>query len=164
MQDEQKSMAEKQYGTEKSTLKHSESKENHEYPQNSITNSNTMTNSNTFYSLDTENNGEMGDRNKLEHINDTDFFSINEIMELKELLTVKHKLMKVVNEESSSYNSNTNSHSINNITFDDIQPQTILISRKVFKEFKEFTKEHNTTLKQSVSLALLNYMNGFRNK
>ncbi|MHB9141449.1 MAG: hypothetical protein ACYC25_06205 [Paludibacter sp.] len=88
----------------------------------------------------------------------TALFSMREIMELKELLQIKDKLMTVVKEEGSIYNS------INNYVFDDIKPQTIHISQKVFKEFKMFTKEHNTTLKQAVSSALLHYMNSFKNE
>lgn len=89
-------------------------------------------------------------------------FSMREIMELKELLQIKDKLMTVVKEENGSYNSINNIHSINNTVFDDIKPQTIHISQKVFQEFKMFTKEHNTTLKQAVSSALLHYMNSFK--
>jgi len=107
-----------------------------------------------------ENGQETADYN--EH--STALFSISEIMELKELLQIKDKLMSVVKEEGSSYNSINNIHSINNYVFDDIKPQTIYISQKVFKEFKMFTKEHNTTLKQAVSSALLHYMNSFKNK
>lgn len=94
----------------------------------------------------------------------TALFSMREIMELKELLQIKDKLMTVVKEEGSIYNSINNIHSINKYVFDDIKPQTIHISQKVFKEFKMFTKEHNTTLKQAVSSALLHYMNSFKNE
>ncbi|MCG9969444.1 hypothetical protein L9W92_15640 [Pelotomaculum terephthalicicum JT] len=94
----------------------------------------------------------------------TALFSVREIMELKELLQIKDKLMTVVEEEGISYNSINSINSINNNVFDDIKPQTIHISQKVFKEFKMFTKEHNTTLKQAVSSALLHYMNSFKNK
>lgn len=108
-----------------------------------------------------ENGHEIADRNQ----HNTALFSMREILELKELLQIKDKLMTVVKEEGNSYNSNNNSinNSINNNVFEDIKPQTIHISQKVFKEFKMFTKEHNTTLKQAVSSALLHYMNSFKN-
>ena len=107
-----------------------------------------------------ENEHETADCNEY----NTALFSMREIMELKELLQIKDKLMTVVKEEGNSYNSINNIHSINNNVFDDIKPQTIHISQKVFQEFKMFTKEHNTTLKQAVSSALLHYMNSFKNK
>jgi len=160
VRDEQKSIAEKEYGTEKSVLDHVESKEKYEIAENSI--NNTMTNSNIIYSLNAEGNDEMNDYNKLEQTSNINHFSINEIMGLKELLKIKHKLMEIVNEEGSNYNSITNINSINNTTFNDIQPQTIHVSQNVFKEFKEFTKQHNTTLKQAVSAALLHYMKSFK--
>lgn len=158
MQSEQKTITDKEYNTGKNTSSHAEGEKTHELTENTITNN--SSNSNAINYLDSESEHETDNRN--EH--NTDLFSIKEIMELKELLKVKHKLMEVVNEEASSYNSITNIHSINNNTFDDIQPQTIHVSQKVFKEFKSFTKEHNTTLKQAVSLALMHYMNTYRNK
>lgn len=155
---EETTLAENEYIAGESTLKQSELKKNQE-TYNGI--NNTMTNSNTIYSLDTENDEEINNNNKQKHISNMNLSS-DEIMDLKELLKIKNQLMKVVNEDNANYDSITNT--MNNTIFDDIQPQTIHVSQKVFKEFKKFTKEHNTTLKQAVSLALLHYMNGFRNK
>ena len=156
VQNKRKPKVEKEYDYNKNSLYHAEGGGRHETARSSI--------NNTIHSLNIENLDEANDSNDAENINSMNLLSANEIMELKELLKVKHKLMKVVNEDSAEYNSITNiiTNTISN--FDDIQPQTIYVSQKVFKEFKKFTKEHSTTLKQAVSLALMHYMDTVRNK
>lgn len=85
-------------------------------------------------------------------------FSSSELLALKELLQIKDKIISVVSEEGNTYFYHTIP------AFDDLKPQTIHISQKVFRDFKLFVKDHNTTLRQAVSLALLHYMNSFETK
>ncbi len=98
----------------------------------------------------------VGDRDNVTKCNfETVKFTVDEMIELREILKVKSKLIKL---------TNNNSDSNSDVEFEDLKPRTLFISQKIFKEFKKFTKDNKSTLKNTVTIALIEYMNNYNNK